>query len=174
MVIILIITAIFAAPVIAGYLLKLKPTKVFGVSLSLSSFEKGLWFDHDEEEYQPYGWGIRIHLVGGRVVTCVPQLYHRKGLDLVEGYNPWKGGDWWFVLRMPFAILPFVSIALGKYGIYLGAKTYGVTQRLNIPEKYQRWMRQDEFPPQGDEENRYLEISASIRLKNRWGKQIKK
>jgi len=147
--------------------------KVYGISLSLSSFEKGLWFDHDECEYQPAGYGIRFHIAWGKMIrpiACFHKIDYWKHLlglkNSGENYNPWQGGKYWFVLRVPFVIGPFLAIAFHKYGMYIGFKSFGVTSRLNTPDRYGKWMREDEF---GTVENeaRYLTFSATIR-NTRW------
>jgi len=147
--------------------------KADGISLSLSSFEKGLWYDHDECEYHPEGYGIRFHIVWGKWLMPIPCFHKldfwKQKLGLKNSgtnYNYWHGGEWWFVLRVPFMIGPFLAIAFRNYGVYFGFKTYGATSRLNTPERYGKWMRPEEFGPIGDEA-RYLQLSATIRS-TRW------
>ena len=142
--------------------------EIGGISLSLSSFETGLWFDHDEDIYQPAGWGIRFHIVWGKWMQPIPRFWEKGWWDVEHNveHNYWKGGKYWFVLRVPFMIAPFISIALGKYGFYLGWKTYGVTKRLNTPERYGKWIRENECG-ELDDECRYLQLSATIRA-TRW------
>lgn len=133
--------------------------KVGGISLTLGSYEPGLWFDHDEEKYQEKGWGVRFHIVWGKMIRPVPKFWQ-------PGNNPWKGGEPWFVIRIPFMVGPFLSICLLNFGLYIGFKTFGVTERLNTPERYGNWMRPDEFGPI-DDEARYLQFSFTIR-RTRW------
>ena len=133
--------------------------KIYGISLSFSSFEKGLWFDHDEREYQPEGWGIRLHLAFGRMIRPVPKFW-------IKDNNPWKGDEPWFVIRIPYMIGPFLSLAFGSLGIYLGFKTFQVKTKHISPTRYGKWMKSKEF---GTDKNpaEYLQLTASTR-KTRW------
>ena len=40
--------------------------------------------------------------------------------------NPWSGPRRWFTVRLPWFIFPFVSLRLGQFMFYLGAKTYRI------------------------------------------------
>ena len=141
---------------------------VGGVSFSLSSFEKGLWFDHDRNFYQPKGWGIRFHIVWGKWMQPIPRFWEKGFWDKErrEEYNYWKGGKYWFVLRVPFMIGPFVSIALGSLGFYLGFKVYDVGKRHNVPERYGLWIQEKECG-EIDDDCKFLQLSATMRT-SRW------
>ncbi len=129
--------------------------RVEGVSLAGGSFERGLWFDHDRRAYQPAGWGIKLDLVAGHMSRPVPRFWEKDS-------NPWKGDRPWFVLRLPM-VGPYVSVAAGRYGAYLGFKTFLVEDRHRVPERYGRWMKEKEFPPVPGTTMVYLQPSASIR-----------
>lgn len=103
--------------------------KVHGISFSLSSFEGGLWFDHDGKEYQPRGWGIRLALLVGSFARPIPKFWTKL--------NPWQEAAW-FTLRLPIIILPFLSIAIGPYGFYIGGKRFTVDadEPWAKPEEY--------------------------------------
>jgi len=131
--------------------------KVRGVSLSLGKFERGLWFDHDERLYQPHGFGVKLDLLGGYMLRPLKNPFGSG--------NPWKGGDALGVLRGPMAG-PFLSIAMGEFGIYLGLKTYEVTAAHGGHDRYGRWIHDDEVPPEG-ETYLYLCPTATIR-RTRW------
>jgi len=147
--------------------------KVYGISLTVGSFEKGIWYDSDKTVYHPKGYGIRFHVVCGKLLRPVPCFYKRdywkwlfrKSTSGIN-YNCWKGGEYWFVIRIPVIILPFISIAIGKFGLYFGGKTYGVTTELYTNARYKRWIKYKECGPVGDE-YRYVSISASLRG-SRW------
>ncbi len=132
--------------------------RVGGLSLSVGSHERGLWFDHDHQQYQPNGFGLRLDLVAGKMIRPVPKFWEPAN-------NPWQGGEPWFVLRMPM-IGPFFSIAIGQRGAYLGFKTLRVEDRHRAPERYGNWMRQDEFPEANDVRV-YLQPSDTLR-RTRW------
>lgn len=130
--------------------------KVYGITGTLSSFERGLWFDHDKKGYQPSGWGIRLHIVVGKLIRPVPKFW-------IKDTNPWKGDEPWFVIRIPIFIGPFLSIALGQVGLYLGCKTFLVTEAHLGPDRYGKWLTDDERRVPGE----YLQWSATIR-RSRW------
>ena len=39
---------------------------VCGVSLSLGKFERGLWYDHDKQQYDENGFGVKFDIVSGQ------------------------------------------------------------------------------------------------------------
>lgn len=119
-----------------------KMKKVYDLSLSFSSFERGLWFDHDKREYQPEGWGIRLAVLIGEFAR-----------PIALGSNPWKEKPW-FVIRLPFLVLPFLAVAIGKYGFYIGGKAFDV-------DAGEPWANPEEV---GKE---LLTVSTTIR-KSRW------
>jgi hypothetical protein len=133
--------------------------KVHGISFSLSSLEKGLWFDHDKREYQPEGWGIRVHVVAGRMIRPVPRFW--------KSYSQWNTWhDPWFVIRIPFLVMPFLSVALGSLGFYIGFKTFVCTSKSSSESIYGKWLRVEE---QGTDEDpaEYITLSATAR-RTRW------
>lgn len=114
--------------------------------LVLSKAEKGLWYDHDEKSYDKKGWGIVIKLFTGAFARPISKFWRKNA-------NPWKG-DHWFVLRLPFIILPFVSIAIYNFGLYFGGKVFRV-------DKDEPWAKESEYG------TKMLTISATIR-RTRW------
>ena len=135
-----------------------KAGEVGGLSLTLGSYERGLWFDHDTSEYTPNRWGLKFDIVARHMIRPVPKYCEKDS-------NPWKGDDPWFVIRLPM-IGPYLSVSLGESGAYLGFKTFKVEDRHRSLERYGKWMREDEFPePNGV--HVYLQPSATIR-RTRW------
>jgi len=132
--------------------------QVDGVSASIGSYERGLWFDQDPRSYDSNGWGLKIDWVIGHMIRPVPKYWE-------PGNNPWKGGEPWFVIRAPM-MGPFVSVSLGEVGAYLGFKTFVVEERHRSLERYGGWMLDEEFP-EADEEMVYLQPSATVR-RTRW------
>ena len=131
---------------------------VAGLSLTLGSYERGLWFDHDERNYDPNGFGLKLDIVAGHMIRPVPKYWEKDT-------NPWKGDDPWFVIRLPM-IGPYLSVSIGEVGAYLGFKTFLVEDKHRSPKRYGRWMCEDEFPdPNGV--NVYLQPSTTIR-RTRW------
>ena len=135
-----------------------KAGTVGGVSLSLGSYERGLWFDHDQKAHQAKGAGIKLDIVAGQMIRPVPKFWE-------PGNNPWKGDEPWFVIRCPM-IGPFISVAIGDLGAYFGFKTFKVEDMHRSPERYGKWMYEDEFPKPNDV-SVYLQASASLR-RTRW------
>ena len=131
---------------------------VGGLSLSLGSYERGLWFDHDTKEYQSGGLGMKLDIVAGQMIRPVPKYWE-------ESNNPWKGDEPWFVIRSPM-IGPFISLAIGDLGLYFGFKTFKVEDEHRSLERYGKWMRENEFP-EPNNVNTYLQPSATMR-RTRW------
>ncbi len=131
-----------------------KAGSVGGVSLALGSYERGLWFDNDAKKYQPDGFGIKLDIVAGHMIRPIPKFWK-------PAQNPWKGDEPWFVIRSPM-IGPYISLAVGDLGLYLGFKTFQVENRHRSTERYGKWMKENEFP-EPNEVKIYLQPSASIR-----------
>jgi hypothetical protein len=135
-----------------------KAGTVEGLSLTAGSFERGLWFDHDQKQHQPTGFGIKLDIVGGYMILPIPKYWEASN-------NPWKGDEPWFVIRCPM-IGPFISLAIGDLGAYCGFKTFRVEDKHRSPDRYGKWMREDEFAEPNDV-NVYLQATASLR-RTRW------
>jgi hypothetical protein len=135
-----------------------KAGTVEGLSLSLGSYEHGLWFDDDVKKDHATGFGMKLDIVAGQMIRPVPKYWESSN-------NPWKGDEPWFVIRSPM-IGPYISLAIGEIGVYFGFKTFLVEDRHRCLERYGRWMNENEFPePNGV--NVYLQPSASIRRTRR-------
>ena len=92
---------------------------VCGCSASIGTYERGLWFDHDERGDRESGAGIKVDLVCG---------------EMVRPFGGWD--DPYFVLRFPFCG-PFVSVAAGELGAYVGFKSF-----KNYKDRYS-WLPTD-------------------------------
>ena len=134
-----------------------KVIKLFQIIFSKA--ENGLWYDHDERTYDKKGWGICAKLFIGKMIRPVPKFW-------IKDSNPWQGDVPWFVIRSPWMVAPFISIALGKFGLYFGFKVFEVKDRHKSNLRYGKWMREEEF---GTDEKpaEYLTLTASIRT-TRW------
>ena len=135
-----------------------KTGSVGGLSLTFGSYERGLWFDHDIKQQQSAGFGMKFDIVAGQMIRPVPKYWEKSN-------NPWKGDEPWFVIRSPM-IGPFLSLAVGDIGLYLGFKTFNVQDEHRSLERYGGWMREDEFPDPNDV-HVFLHPSATIR-RTRW------
>jgi len=135
-----------------------KTGTVGGLSLTLGSYERGLWFDHDLKQQQAGGFGMKFDIVAGQMIRPVPKFWEKSN-------NPWKGDEPWFVIRSPM-IGPFLSMAVGDFGFYLGFKTFKVQDEHRSLDRYGRWMKGNEFPEPNDV-NVFLQPSATIR-RTRW------
>ncbi|MBN2182010.1 MAG: hypothetical protein JW715_08850 [Sedimentisphaerales bacterium] len=131
---------------------------VEGLSFTLGSYERGLWFDHDTKDFQSSGFGMKLDVVAGQIIRPVPKFWE-------ENSNPWKGDEPWFVIRSPM-IGPFLSLAVGDLGMYIGFKTFEVRDEHRSLDRYGRWMREREFPDP-NAVNVYLQPSATMR-RTRW------
>ena len=130
---------------------------VRGVSLSLGKFERGLWYDHDRQEYDEHGFGIKLDLVGGNMLRPLKIPFSTQNL--------WRGGEDAGVIRCPF-VGPFLSIAIGPYGFYFGLKSYEVTTKHGGPDRYGGWIKPEEVPPEG---KTYIYLCPSATIpRTRW------
>ena len=101
--------------------------KAFGFSLVLSNMEHALWWDSDQhKQAEAKGWGIVVSLRGGDVVRPLNGSWFG---DKAGGF-PTKVWRWY----CPVPILPFISIAFGRFGWYAGFKTFGADDPT-----YLRW-----------------------------------
>jgi len=150
--------------------------KVYGVQFVLSDFEKGLWWDSDMEvkvekkdrDLPMKGWGIKFAIMAGKLVRPVGKIYKKEFWCGGKGqFNPWRcpKENIWFTIRVPFIIMPFLSLAWDKYGFYIGAKPFTVTP--GHAERYKNWIKDEEI---GTEENpnEYLALSLSGRTSRTW------
>lgn len=94
------------------------------LQLVISKAERGLWFDHDERGYDPHGWGICIKLFSGWVLRPMtkPQFWFRQQA-VPSKWNSFDPRYHW-LLKWPMPVAPFVSIALGRWGVYFGFKVW--------------------------------------------------
>ena len=109
--------------------------------LVLSKSEKGLWYDHDERTFDARGWGIAIKFFAGPIVRPItkPQYWFKKGIP-----SKWNEFDtkWHFLLKLWWPLCPFLSVALGKYGVYIGFKVFDLESA-----KYRQMVGEDEVYP---------------------------
>lgn len=113
--------------------------------IALQKAERGLWYDSDKRQYDETGWGIVFKLWAGSFARPVPKFWTNK--------NPWEE-EAWFTIRLPFIVLPFLSIAIGRFGFYIGGKVFTVDPR-------EPWAKPSEY---GQDK---LTISGTIR-RTRW------
>lgn len=128
-----------------------------GLSLPLGSYKRGLWFDHDIKQ-QSGGFGMKFDIVAGQIIRPVLKFWEKSN-------NPRKRDEPWFIIRSPM-IGPFLSLAVGDLGLYLGFKTFKVQDEHRSLDRYGRWMRENEFPEHKDV-HVFLQPSATIR-RTKW------
>lgn len=93
------------------------------LQIVISKAERGLWYDHDERGYDDKGWGICIKLFSGWVLRPMtkPRFWFVKGVPHKwNAFDP----DYHWLLKWPMPVAPFVSIALGRWGVYFGFKVW--------------------------------------------------
>jgi len=107
--------------------------KVRGISLTLCTDEGALWWDADHK-YGPKlgkygtgkgkpGFGIMFVLKLGLCYQPIPKFWKIGFWKGEPKYNPWTGGNYLCIIKFPM-IGPYISIAIGRVGIYLGVKTF--------------------------------------------------
>lgn len=108
------------------------------VQIIIGKAERGLWYDHDQREYDPKGYGICLKFYGGHVFRPIPKP--RYWLQLLKGntaipdsWDQFNRTDHWMI-HFWFPLLPFFSIALGEMGVYAGFKTFSLEN-----ERYRKW-----------------------------------
>lgn len=97
----------------------------FGFSLSLSTLEHALWWDSDQhKQSEAKGWGVVLSFRGGDVVRPLNGSW----------FGDHSGGFPTKVLRFrcPLPVLPFLSVAMGRFGFYVGLKTFGADDRTYL------------------------------------------
>jgi len=129
------------------------------IQLILSKAEEGLWYDSDPKEYDDKGWGICIKFWMGKVIRPVPKFWIKRN-------NPWRGDDPWFVIRIPFIIAPFISVAFWRFGFYIGFKTFNVESKHSDDSRYGKWLKDSERGT-FDDPSIFLTPSVTIR-RTRW------
>lgn len=92
------------------------------IQLVVSSAERGLWYDHDEREYDPRGWGICIKLFAGPMLRPIvkPRYWFKPVPSQWNQFDP----KYHMRLYLPFIVAPFVSVAVGRWGLYFGFKIW--------------------------------------------------
>lgn len=118
----------------------MKVYKLF--QLGVSTAEKGLWWDHDEREYCPDGWGIVFKLFSGPVVRPMtkPRFWFAKS-PVPSKWNEFDP-DYHWLLKWWMPLAPFLSVALGRYGFYIGFKVFDLESA-----KYRQMAGVDEVYP---------------------------
>lgn len=86
-----------------------------GFELKLGTFKGCLWYDALDNFYQKPGWGIKLAIRWGPMVCPIKRPRSKES----------RWNDPWFTIRLPWVIGPFISIALGTRGLYLGLKDNG-------------------------------------------------
>lgn len=124
--------------------------------LVISKAEDGLWYDHDERSYDEKGWGFAFRLFAGDVVRPItrPRYWFADGVP-----SKWNEFDpkYHTVLKFWLPVAPFLSVALGRFGFYLGFKVFDLS-----PEKYRPMVGDAQFAG-----SQALTLSATTRA-TRW------
>lgn len=114
----MVLLKILSVLILGSYLYGLVTRKnhgIEGVELKLGEFQGGLWYDSINQSYSNLGWGIKLALRWGPWTCPIPKFWKW------DKEHRW-GDNTWFTLRGPFIIFPFISVSLGKWGAYFGAK----------------------------------------------------
>lgn len=110
------------------------------IQLVVSSAERGLWYDHDEREYDPRGWGICIKLFAGPMLRPIvkPRYWFKPVPSQWNQFDP----KYHMRLYLPFIVAPFVSVAVGRWGLYFGFKIWDSENEKYRPmtEESREWL----------------------------------
>lgn len=110
------------------------------IQLVVSSAERGLWYDHDEREYDPRGWGICIKLFAGPMLRPIvkPRYWFKSVPSQWNQFDP----KYHMRLYLPFIVAPFVSVAVGRWGLYFGFKIWDSENQKYRPmtEESREWL----------------------------------
>ena len=108
--------------------------------LVVSKAEDGLWYDHDERSYDGKGWGFAFRLFAGHVVRPITRPRYWFAKDVPSKWNEFNP-KYHTVLKGWLPVAPFLSVALGRFGFYIGFKVFDLS-----PEKYRPMVGADQFP----------------------------
>lgn len=111
------------------------------LQLVVSTAEKGLWWDHDQRDYDPKGWGVAIKLFAGPVVRPMTKPRYWFKANVPSKWNEFDP-EYHRLLNVPFFIGPFLSVAVGPYGFYVGFKVFDLESA-----KYRQMVGADEVYP---------------------------
>ena len=95
--------------------------KTGGVECTVGTWTSGLYYDQPKPTVEPKGFGLRIALKWGPVVWPCPKFWSKTWN---HDHYP-DDANIWFMIRLPFAVGPFVSLVLGRVAMYIGFKDNG-------------------------------------------------
>jgi len=108
-----------------------------GISLGIGRWEDSNWYDTDKKKCSEDNYGVKFDLAWGWAIRPIPDPFCD---DEEENCNPWKGGKYLTILKFP-VIAPYISVAAGKYGFYLGFKAFEVYEpRHTGLDRYGHWL----------------------------------
>lgn len=92
------------------------------LQIVVSTAERGLWWDSDEREYKPSGFGVALKFFAGDVFRPYtrPKYWFKPTPSKWNEFDPKYHG----LIKFSFPILPFLTLALGPYGFYAGFKVF--------------------------------------------------
>jgi len=108
--------------------------------LVISKAEDGLWYDHDERAYDEKGWGFAFRLFAGDVVRPITRPRYWFAKDVPSKWNEFDP-KYHMVLKGWTPVAPFLSVALGRFGFYIGFKVFDLS-----PEKYRPMVGDAQYP----------------------------
>lgn len=99
--------------------------KVFGIGLTLSTAEKGLWYDSDKDvDHLEQGAGVVLKIRSGWTVRpfTKPKYWFKESPSKWNEFNPEYHG----LIKFWFPVCPFVSVCFKQYGAYFGWKAFNL------------------------------------------------
>ena len=87
----------------------------------LSKSEDGLWYDHDDRQYDNHGWGFVLKFRSGDIIR--PYTRFKYWFKLVPNkWNNFNSNVHGLIQFKSIIPLPFLSISMGRFGLYIGFK----------------------------------------------------
>lgn len=132
------------------------PFKVFGIGLTLSTAEKGLWYDSDKDvDHLEQGAGIVIKVRSGWTIRPYTKFKYWL-MPSNDSPSKWNEFDpeYHGLIKFWCPVYPFISICFKQYGLYIGWKAFNLEK-----DKYAALVGADNIAPG----NQALTPSITIR-----------
>ncbi len=105
-------------------LLEKLPFLLWGLGLTLSIAEKGLWYDSDKDtDHLEAGFGLVTKVRAGWTVRPVTRMKYWFTDDVPSKWNEFDP-KYHYLIKFWFPFCPYLSLAFLQYGFYMGFKAF--------------------------------------------------